>query len=234
MGVGCDGRKIHPGRVHLHNSVVPQDGVAAILDADGIGTHAAKDRVVAFVGSDVIVAARGSQRVRGAVCRHQPRSIEAELAVVAENDVVARASGDVVTVVAGRCRVRRGTAPVGAAEDNIATFTCCNEVIAPHAEVGRINCADQVHKTVGLVAESPCAEGLHDVRAGVEILHPASVAEDEVVAATTCDVVLALAAEYDKRKRGCGGIDRVVVGARDTGVIVAERSLGIQDKESVG
>ncbi len=59
---------------------------------------------------------------------------------------------------------------------------------------------------------------------------PAPVADNDVVTAAAGDCVIALAAKYDQRQRGSGGIDRIVIGTVRIGVIMVVWPLGIQDK----
>ena len=123
-------------RVHLHQAVVAQQGLPAVASDDGIGAHACQNGIVAIDRQYVIVAAGAGQGIRRAIGGDHTRRIEIHLAVVTEDDVVTSACGDVVAIEAGRHRVGRCAAAVGATDEDIAAFTGGNVIVAAGSQIG--------------------------------------------------------------------------------------------------
>ena len=219
--------------VQVHNAVVAEDDVrAAALGVDVVGADAAQDHVVAGVRGDVVARAGrcvGVGRLRG---EDRLEVVAVDLAVVAEDDRVAGARGDVVDAEAAdddRDAARAGGDPVVAAarqvdrldvvrfagsgvvhehaavvaEDHVVARGAVDRVAARAADDHVVARAARDRVDVAEVGSGRL--DLVDDQVG-RAVHVAAVAEDDVRAVAADQRVLAGAADQDRAVAGVSGL----------------------------
>ena len=83
---------------------------------------------------------------------------------------------------------------------------------------------------IGYVTQSAVTQDRDQCAAVVEVVHPPTVTEDDVICGAAGDVIFALTAEDDQwQGRSCAPHRVVVVNGQE----VVVRALGVQDKEAI-